>query len=131
MALMTWLTVFPLITVLSTLLQQPLSSLPIVCRVMVITAIAVPTMTYLLMPQMTRLFAGWLYPSPSELPAEQPHATPLALEPSAALPLSVLPSMPVTADVSQPTMSPASSLTFVTLPMDSTTLDQNGLVLNE
>jgi uncharacterized protein len=31
--------------------------------VAIITAIAVPTMTYLLMPQMTKLFSGWLYPS--------------------------------------------------------------------
>lgn len=99
MTLVTWLAVFPLITMLSTLVQQPLSPLPLVFRVMTITAIAVPTMTYLLMPQMTRLFAWWLYPSPSELPANQPHAAPLALEPSAALPLFVLPSMPVTADV--------------------------------
>ena len=95
MTLVTWLAVFPLITMLSTLLQQPLSPLPIVLRVMVITAIAVPTMTYLLMPQMTRLFAGWLYPLPATLPADQPHTVPLALESSAALPLSILPSVPV------------------------------------
>ncbi|HEY9640401.1 MAG TPA: hypothetical protein V6C57_07955 [Coleofasciculaceae cyanobacterium] len=39
-------------------------------------------MTYLLMPQMTHLFAWW-YPFPSKLPVKQPHATPFAIEPSA------------------------------------------------
>lgn len=88
--LVTWLAVFPLITVISTLLQEPLSRLPIVFRVMVVTGIAVPTMTYLLMPRVTRLFAGWLYPSPSQIPGDQMAVVPLALEASAALPLPVL-----------------------------------------
>ena len=63
MALVTWLAVFPLITIISAVFQQFLGMLPLVLRVAVVTAIAVPTMTYLLMPQMTRLFAWWLYPS--------------------------------------------------------------------
>lgn len=62
MALVTWLAVFPLITIISAIFQQFLGILPLVLRVAVVTAIAVPTMTYLLMPQMTRLFAWWLYP---------------------------------------------------------------------
>jgi antibiotic biosynthesis monooxygenase (ABM) superfamily enzyme len=57
MVLVTWLAGFPLITLISTVLQNQLSPLPTVVRVMVVTAIAVPSMTYLLMPQMTRLFA--------------------------------------------------------------------------
>ncbi|XGW00426.1 MAG: antibiotic biosynthesis monooxygenase [Leptolyngbya sp. BL-A-14] len=90
MAIVTWLAVFPLITAISTLLQEPLSSLPIVFRAIVVTGIAVPTMTYLLMPQVTRLFAWWLYPIPLDLPAEQIDGTPLALEASTAKPLSVM-----------------------------------------
>lgn len=90
MVVVTWLTVFPLITLISTVLQDQLGQLPIVFRVMVVTAIAVPTLTYLLMPQMTQIFAWWLYPSPLELPAEQINETPLALEPSAEQPFSVM-----------------------------------------
>lgn len=81
MALVTWLAVFPLITVISTVLQTQLSPFPIVFRVMVVAAIAVPTMTYFLMPQMTHLFAWWLYP------ATQPDDAPPRLEASAAPPL--------------------------------------------
>jgi antibiotic biosynthesis monooxygenase (ABM) superfamily enzyme len=86
MALVTWLAVFPLITVISTVLQNWLAPLPIPFRVMVVTAIAVPTMTYLLMPQMTRLFAGWLYPSLAEDAVEQ-QEQPLAIAPSREQPL--------------------------------------------
>lgn len=98
MALVTWLAVFPLITLISTLLQRQLVELPIVFRVMVVTAIAVPTMTYLLMPQMTQLFAEWLYPSPSELseeqtPEELTNEVPLALEPGFEQPFSVMPAL--------------------------------------
>ncbi|HEY9619867.1 MAG TPA: antibiotic biosynthesis monooxygenase [Crinalium sp.] len=100
MVLVTWLAVFPLITAISMLLQNQLLPLPIVCRVMVVTAIAVPTMTYLLMPQMTRLFAGWLYPSPSKQPAvSMNEASLLTLESSAELPLAVMQALPVELEV--------------------------------
>lgn len=89
MALVTWLAVFPLITLISTVLQNQLIQLPIVLRVMVVTAIAVPTMTYLLMPWVTQIFAGWLYPSPSELPVESINESPLALEPGKEQPFSM------------------------------------------
>lgn len=88
MVLVTWLAVFPLITLISTVLQNQLSPFPIVMRVMVVTAIAVPTMTYLLMPQMTRLFAGWLYPSLSEDAADQLEQQPLAIAPSSEQPMT-------------------------------------------
>ncbi|MFM7603542.1 MAG: hypothetical protein ACKO7R_20470 [Pseudanabaena sp.] len=63
MTVVTWLAVFPLITFISLILKQQLAILPLVFRVAIITAIAVPTMSYLVMPQMTKLFSGWLYPS--------------------------------------------------------------------
>ncbi len=98
MAIVTWLAVFPLITFLSTILQPYIADVPLVLRVMLITAIAVPVMTYGLMPQMTRLFAGWLYPTTvdvamdvamqsSEPATEQTTVTPLALEPTVDQPL--------------------------------------------
>jgi antibiotic biosynthesis monooxygenase (ABM) superfamily enzyme len=87
MALVTWLAIFPLVTAISIVLSGELSHLPIAVRAMVVTAIAVPTMTYLLMPQMTRLFAWWLYPpcpetsqdSSQDSSVDTPSATPSLL----------------------------------------------------
>lgn len=101
MALVTWLAVFPLITLISTVLQSQLGQLPIVPRVMVITAIAVPTMTYLLMPQMTQIFAWWLYPSPSERPAEPINKAPLTIEPGVEQPVSILQPLQVELEVNE------------------------------
>lgn len=95
MALVTWLAVFPLITAISTVLQNQLLLLPNVFRVMVITAIAVPVMTYLLMPQMTKIFAGWLYPLPPNSPSDQTNEAPLALEPVAEQPVPIMQSLSV------------------------------------
>jgi len=74
MAVVTWLAVFPLITLISVMLQQELAMFPLVIRVALVTAIAVPTMTYLLMPQMTKLFANWLYP-PLVIPSPSQEAS--------------------------------------------------------
>ncbi len=74
MVLVTWLAVFPLITIISATLQELLVMLPLVLRVAIVTAIAVPTMTYLLMPQMTKLFAVWLYP-PTEIASSKDDKT--------------------------------------------------------
>jgi uncharacterized protein len=79
MALVTWIAVFPLITVISMVLQKPLSLLPTILRVMVVTGIAVPMMTYILMPKMTQLFAKWLYPKPLSTPDEQTNEESLLL----------------------------------------------------
>jgi len=95
MALVTWVAVFPLITVISIVLQKQLSLLPTILRVMVVTAIAVPIMTYLLMPKMTLLFAKWLYPSPFTTPTDQRNEDLLTLTPSSELPLTIMQSLPV------------------------------------
>jgi antibiotic biosynthesis monooxygenase (ABM) superfamily enzyme len=101
MALVSWLAVFPLITLISTVLQNQLAQLPIALRVMTVTAIAVPTMTYLLMPQMTQIFAWWLYPSVSELPSEETSEVPLALEPSKEQPFSTIQSLQVELEINE------------------------------
>jgi len=67
MMVVTWLALFPLITMISISLQQFLIPLPLVLRIAITTAISVPIMTYILMPQMTKLCAGWLYP-PQQMP---------------------------------------------------------------
>ena len=62
MVVVTWMAVFPLATVLFMLLQPLLGGAPTVIRTLVFTLIMVTTMTYLIMPRMTRLFSFWLYP---------------------------------------------------------------------
>ena len=64
MAVVTLLTLFPLIQ-LANLTLAPLlalTSLPLLLRSLIITAILVIVMTYVAMPRMTKLFAKWLYP---------------------------------------------------------------------
>ena len=89
MALVSWLAVFPLITGISVIFQHFLGVLPLVLRVAFVTAIAVPTMTYLLMPQMTRLFAWWLYPV-TEITLPTKDVVPAIADNSSAIPLSNL-----------------------------------------
>jgi uncharacterized protein len=62
MALLTWITIFPLITGLVVALGPLLEDLPVVLRLGITTAIAVPLMTWVLMPRVTRLLRAWLYP---------------------------------------------------------------------
>jgi uncharacterized protein len=62
MALLTWITIFPLITVVIVASQPLLEDLPLVLRLGIITAVTVPLMTWVLMPRVTRLLRTWLYP---------------------------------------------------------------------
>jgi hypothetical protein len=62
MALLTWVTIFPLITVLVVALEPLVEGLPLALRLGITTALAVPLMTWVLMPRVTRLLRGWLYP---------------------------------------------------------------------
>jgi antibiotic biosynthesis monooxygenase (ABM) superfamily enzyme len=63
MALVTWLTIFPLITVIVRLTGPLLEDLPLVVRLGITTAVAVPLMTWVVMPRVTRLLRRWLYRS--------------------------------------------------------------------
>jgi hypothetical protein len=63
MAVVTWIAVFPLATAIFALTQPLLVGLPTVFRTLVFTLIMVMTMTYVVMPRMTRLFSFWLYPN--------------------------------------------------------------------
>ena len=62
MALVTWITIFPLITLVVVILNPLLSGLPLVLRLAITTAVTVPLMTWVVMPRVTRLLRGWLYP---------------------------------------------------------------------
>jgi uncharacterized protein len=62
MALVTWLTIFPLITVVVVVLGPLMEGLALVPRLAITTAVTVPIMTWIAMPRVTRLLRGWLYP---------------------------------------------------------------------
>ena len=62
MVAVTWLAVYPLITVILLLFGPLLGMLPMLLRTLVLTAVMVTLMTYVIMPRMTRLFSSWLYP---------------------------------------------------------------------
>ena len=62
MALVTWATIFPLITGVVVATAPLLGPLPLVARLAVTTAVTVPLMTWLVMPRVTRLLHRWLYP---------------------------------------------------------------------
>jgi uncharacterized protein len=64
MALLTWITIFPLITAIVALTGPLLKDLPLVVRLGITTALAVPLMTWVVMPRVTRLLRRWLYPEP-------------------------------------------------------------------
>ncbi len=60
LALLTWLIVYPLITLLIALLEPLLGGLALPLRTGVLTAIMVPALVYLAMPYATRRLRGWL-----------------------------------------------------------------------
>jgi antibiotic biosynthesis monooxygenase (ABM) superfamily enzyme len=65
MALVTWILIFPLITAIVYFLGPTLARVPLVPRLAITTGIAVPVMTWILMPRVTRLLRRWLYPTRS------------------------------------------------------------------
>jgi uncharacterized protein len=62
MAVLTWVTIFPLITGVVVATAPLLGSLPLVLRLAVTTGATVPLMTWVVMPRVTRLLHRWLYP---------------------------------------------------------------------
>jgi antibiotic biosynthesis monooxygenase (ABM) superfamily enzyme len=62
MALVTWMTIFPLITLVVVATAPLLGRLPLVARLAVTTGVTVPLMTWAVMPRVTRLLGWWLYP---------------------------------------------------------------------
>jgi antibiotic biosynthesis monooxygenase (ABM) superfamily enzyme len=63
MALLTWITIFPLITVIVAITGPLLVGLPQAVRLGITTALTVPLMTWVAMPRVTRLLRRWLYPA--------------------------------------------------------------------
>jgi uncharacterized protein len=70
MALLTWVTIFPLITAIVALTGPRLAELPLAVRLAITTALTVSLMTWVVMPRVTRLLGGWLYPDHSAQPED-------------------------------------------------------------
>jgi uncharacterized protein len=62
MALLTWITIFPLITLVIVALGPLIEGLALVPRLAITTAVTVPLMTWVVMPRVTRILRPWLYP---------------------------------------------------------------------
>lgn len=61
MALLTWLVIYPLILILSTLAGSYLSLIPSFLRMLMVSMLLVTSMTYFLMPSITKIFAFWIF----------------------------------------------------------------------
>lgn len=62
MAIVTWIAIYPLINILSSLLGPYLAPLPRLLQTAVMSVLMISLMTYVVMPRLTRLFASWLFP---------------------------------------------------------------------
>ena len=72
-AILVMLGLYPLVLLLNLILQPLIGSLPAALRVLVSLVISVLIMVWVVMPQLTRLFFGWLYPEhrPSRLTRDE------------------------------------------------------------
>ncbi|MFC6671858.1 antibiotic biosynthesis monooxygenase [Marinobacterium aestuariivivens] len=62
MTAVSWLALYPLVTLIFFLFGEVLAQLPLLLRTLVVTAVVMILMSYVAMPRFTRWFAFWLYP---------------------------------------------------------------------
>jgi antibiotic biosynthesis monooxygenase (ABM) superfamily enzyme len=65
MALLTWPSAWALITLILWVLGPVMASWPLALRTFVLSVLMVVGLTWLVIPYLTRVFAGWLAPRPS------------------------------------------------------------------
>lgn len=63
LALLTWAAAYAVITAILATLGPTLASWPLVLRTLLLSVLMVASLTWLIMPAMTRLFRPWLTPS--------------------------------------------------------------------
>lgn len=61
MAVLTWVVIYPLILIFSTLASIYLDFFHLFIRLMIVSMILVTAMTYLIMPRVTKLFSKWIF----------------------------------------------------------------------
>jgi antibiotic biosynthesis monooxygenase (ABM) superfamily enzyme len=62
MTIVSWLGIFPLVYVYGYIVNRLVpDGTPVVVRVLAVTALVVPTMSYIVGPRLTRLFKAWLH----------------------------------------------------------------------
>jgi antibiotic biosynthesis monooxygenase (ABM) superfamily enzyme len=61
LALLTWAGAYTIITLLLALLGPVIASWPLVLRTLVLSVTMVVSLTWLIMPRLTRLFGSWLH----------------------------------------------------------------------
>lgn len=61
MAVLTWLVIYPLVLILSTTAGILLDFWPPYLRILIVSLTLVPLMTYVVMPNITRIFAFWIF----------------------------------------------------------------------
>lgn len=62
MACVSWLAIFPLITLIFYVFDDILKRAPLIPRVFSVSVVVILLMTYVIMPQYTKFFRFWLYP---------------------------------------------------------------------
>jgi uncharacterized protein len=62
MFVITWATIFVLINLMNRFVIPLLQFVPSLLLTLIVTGLMVFLMTYIIMPRLTKLFAGWLYP---------------------------------------------------------------------
>lgn len=62
MTIVSWLALYPAVTLVFVLFGDLLASVPLLLRTLVVTVVVMLLMTYVLMPRMTRWFSFWLFP---------------------------------------------------------------------
>jgi antibiotic biosynthesis monooxygenase (ABM) superfamily enzyme len=72
-ALVTWVTIFPLITLVVVASAPLLGSLPLVVRLAGTTGVTVPLIAWVVMPRVTRLLHRWLYPGRAAMTQPTPY----------------------------------------------------------
>jgi antibiotic biosynthesis monooxygenase (ABM) superfamily enzyme len=66
MALLTWAGAWVMITLILWLLGPAIAAWPLVLRTLAISVLMVLALTWVVIPNLTRLFARWLSPAPPE-----------------------------------------------------------------
>lgn len=61
LALLTWAGAYTVITLLLALVGPAIASWPLVLRTLLLSVTMVASLTWLIMPRLTRLFGGWLH----------------------------------------------------------------------